>query len=92
MSPQKVITGFYLPPTFPDWLIPDNETKFLAHLIGMSLTEAIANAAARGLQPSTEVLLGHGQDMHHFTLIMDGMVVPLAVRLSDQADAGKVVH
>lgn len=82
-SKRSVIIQFWLPPTFPAFLIPANETRFLSLLLGMSLPEAIAAAAGRGLQPTTEPLPEAGEGMHHFTLVMDNMVVPLAVRIGE---------
>lgn len=77
------IQRFLLPTTFPSSFVPDAERHFMRNMIGRSLADATAQAAARGLQPSVSPLPTVHPDAHAFTVVVQGLVIPWCVILGE---------
>lgn len=84
-----VIKAIALPPTFPLFMVPANEHAFMRGLIGMSLHEALAQAAARGIQPTTKPLPQVRPSAHSFCVVVDHLMIPWCVLLGEHT---RVLH
>lgn len=84
------IIRVFLAPSFPPLLVPENERQFVNGLKGMRLNEAIAVCVQRGMNPLCKPLRCLGDDVYTFSLDIDGLLIPFAVRVAEAP--ARVVH
>jgi hypothetical protein len=75
--------SFNLPATFPPEMLPDKVIQFLNDdVTGKSPPEFITLAGERGFMPTWQALPNIGPEFFGFGLCVDGLVIPLIVKIS----------
>ena len=77
------IIEFWLPETFPDFMVPDAIANFCEQMHGEDFSYAFIKAQQQGYKPSTKPLPHFGDNIHGFGLVFDGLVIPLIVKLEE---------
>ena len=80
------LEAFGLPPTFPEFMMPDKAAQFVRDTHkGMSKTALLKLAKDRGFRPLWKSLPHIGAAVYGLGLTVDGMCVPFMVRMRSNA-------
>lgn len=83
MATVEVLDCFGLPPTFPDFMVPEAGQRFVqACAKGMSKDALLRAARSAGFDPLWKRLDHMGEGVYGFCLTINGMVVPFMVRMT----------
>lgn len=91
MSAKLVIVGVFLPPMFPPHMVPAEDARFMANMLGKTLADAALMASDHGLLPLVAPLPEAGPNYHSFCLTSNGLSLPFAVVLGEPVFA-RVLH
>lgn len=80
---MQINISFSLPSTFPPELLPDEVVQFLQNEVaGMKPAEFIVLAEEKGYMPLWQPLPQYGENFFGFALTVNGMAIPLVVKIS----------
>lgn len=80
---MQINVSFSLPNTFPPHLLPDEVMQFLKNeVVGLKPVEFIMLAEEKGYMPGWQPLPQLGDNFFGFALTVNGMVIPLIVKIT----------